>query len=266
MSTFSTYLSIAHNLSRYQAMTAADPTVAQATKYYQANIGKVTTPAQLVNNPRLFNYAMTAFGLGDMTYAKGLMQKVLQQGTSSSKALANKLNNPKILAFAQAFDFAASGTSTTKTTAATSDVVSKYVMQTLETHQGAQNPGVQLALYFQQNASKITDGYSILADSKLLTVAQTTLGISSYTSMQNIDIQAKQLDRLLTYSNFQKSSYVLNFVERFSAQYDLNNASSSTSSSATSNIVSPLLTGASSTTTLSTDLLMSIQNLRLGGS
>jgi hypothetical protein len=139
-------------------------------------------------------------------------------------------------------------------------------MQTLETTQGAQTPGVQLALYFQQNASKITDGYSILADSKLLTVAQTTLGISSYTSMQNIDIQAKQLDRLLTYSNFQKSSYVLNFVERFSAQYDLNNASSSISSSATSNIVSPLLASTGSTTSFSADLLMSIQNLRLGGS
>jgi hypothetical protein len=266
MSTFSTYLSIAQNLSRYQAMTAADPTVAQATKYYQANIGKIATVDQFVNNSRIFNYAMTAFGLSDMTYAKTLIKQVLAQGTSSSKALANTLNNPKILALAQAFNFAANGTLTTKTTAATTDVVGKYVMQTLETNQGAQNPGVQLALYFQQNASKITDGYSILADSKLLTVAQTTLGISSYTSMEDIDKQAKQFDHLLTYSNFQKSSYVLNFVERFSAQYDLNNASSSTSGSGTSNIVSPLLTGTSSTTTFSTDLLMSLQNLRLGGS
>jgi hypothetical protein len=263
MSTFSTYLSIAQNLSRYQSMTAADPTVAQATKYYQANIGKIATPAQLVNNPRLFKYAMTAFGLGDMTYAKSLMQKVLEQGTSSSKALANKLNNPKILAFAQAFNFAANGTSTTKATAATSDVVNQYVMQTLETNQGAQNPGVQLALYFQQNASKITDGYSILADSKLLTVVQTTLGISSYTSAENIDKQAKQLDRLLTYPSFQKSSYVLNFVERFSAQYDLTNGIG-----AAANIVSPILstTSSTSTTTFSADLLMSLQNLRLGGS
>jgi hypothetical protein len=265
MSTFSSYLSIANNLSRYQSMTAADPTVAQASKYYQANIGKITTVDQFVNNNRIFTYAMTAFGLSDMTYAKSLIKKVLEQGTSSSKALANTLNNPKILALAQAFNFAANGTSTTKATAATSDVVSKYVMQTLETKQGAQNPGVELALYFQQNASKITDGYSILADSKLLKVVQTTLGISSYTSMENIDKQANQLNKLLTYSNFQKPSYVRTFLERFSAQYDLTNASSSTSSSATSNIVSALATDTSSTS-FSTDLLMSIQNLRLGGS
>src|SRR5208283_3943299 len=146
MSTFSTYLSIANNLSRYQTMTADDPTVAQATAYFQANIGKVTTVDQFVNNARLFNYAMTAFGLSDMTYAKSLIKQVLEQGTTSSKALANTLNNPDILALARAFNFKLYGSSTTQTTAATADVVNKYVMQTLETNEGTQNPGVQLAL------------------------------------------------------------------------------------------------------------------------
>jgi hypothetical protein len=264
MSTFTSYMNVANNLTRYQTMTAADPTVAQATKYFQANIASVTTPAQLVNNPRLFKYAMTAFGLGDMTYAKSMMQKVMEQGTSSSSALANTLNNPKILAFANAFNFKLYGTATTQTTAATTDVTSQYVMQTLETNQGSQDPGVQLALYFQQNASKITSGYSILADSNLLTVAQTTLGISSYTSAENIDQQSKQLDSLLNYKDFQSPAKVQTFLERFAAQYDLNNAGSSTSSS-TSNVVSA--TGASSsTTTFSTSLLMSLQSFQLGGS
>jgi hypothetical protein len=263
MSTFTSYLSIANNLSRYETMTAADPTVAQATKYYQAHIGGVTTPAQLVNNTRLFNYVMNAFGLGDMTYAKSLIQKVLEQGTSSSKALANTLANPGILALAHAFNFAQNGAATTKSAAATTDVVNKYVMQTLETNQGSQNPGVELALYFQQNASNITNGYSILADKNLLSVVQTMLGISSYTSAENIDRQAKQLDSMLTYSDFKKPSYVQNFLERFSAQYDLNNASSTANS--TSNIVSPLLTTGTASTGFSTDLLMSLQNFKLGG-
>lgn len=264
MSTFTTYMSIANNLGRYQAMTAADPTVAQATKYFQANIGSITTPAQLVNNPRIFNYVMNAFGLGNMTYAKAMIQKVLEQGTSSSKALANTLNNPNILALANAFNFPLYGSSTTKTTAATSDVVNKYVMQTLETNQGNQDPGVQLALYFQQNASKITDGYSILADTNLLTVVQTTLGISSYTSAENIDQQAKQLNSLLNYKDFQNPAKVQTFLERFSAQYDLTNSSSSTSGGA-STIVSPLLTTGSASAGFSNALLMSIQNLKLGG-
>jgi hypothetical protein len=260
MSTFTTYLTIANNLSRYQKMTAADPTVTQATKYFQANIGKITSADQFVKNTRLFNYAMTAFGLSDMTYAKTLIKKVLEQGTSQSTALANKLNNPKILALAQAYNFAVTGASTTQTTAATTDVVSKYVMQALETNQGTQYPGVQLALYFQQNASKITNGYTILADSKLLSVVQTTLGISAYTSAENIDTQAKHFDRLLTYSDFKTPQKLQNFLERFTAQYDLANPTATTSNAA--NLIN-LATGA--TSGFSTDLLMSLQTFKLGG-
>ena len=171
----------------------------------------ITTVDQFVNNTRIFNYAMTAFGLSDMTYAKSLIKQVLEQGTTSSSALANTLDNPKILALAQAFNFSLYGADTTQTIAATSDVVSKYVMQTLETNEGSTNPGVQLALYFQQNASKITDGYSILADSNLLTVVQTTLGLSSYTSAENIDVQAQQLDKLLELFRFPESDQSAEF-------------------------------------------------------
>ncbi|MCW2283459.1 hypothetical protein M2323_001127 [Rhodoblastus acidophilus] len=263
MSTFTDYLSIANNLGRYQTMTAADPTVAQATKYFQANIGAITTPAQLVNNPRIFNYVMSAFGLSDMTYAKSLIQQALEQGTSSSSALAVKLNNPNITALVKAFDFSTYGTATTAQSSASSDVVDKYVMQTLETNQGNTNPGVQLALYFQQNASKITDGYSILADKNLLSVVQTTLGISSYTSAQSVDSQAAQFDKLLTYSDFQDPAKVQTFLERFTAEYDVQNP---TASSSTSSVLSLFDASSSSSSGISIDLMMSMQNLRLGGS
>ncbi len=264
MSTFTDYMTIASNLTRYQTMTASDPTVAQATNYFQANIGSITTPAQLVNNTRIFNYVMNAFGLGSMTYAKSLIQKVLEQGTTSSTALANTLNNPTILALAQAFDFQLYGADTTKTLAATTDVVKRYVMQTLETSQGQQNPGVQLALYFQHNASTITNGYSILADKNLLTVVQTTLGISPYSSTENIDLQAKQLDKLLNYSDFRNPTKLQNFLERFAAQHDFNNPTASTGS-ASSSLTMLFNASSSSAAGISVNLLMSMQNLKLGG-
>jgi hypothetical protein len=260
MGTFTDYLTIANNLTRYQTMTAADPTVAQATKYFQDNIGQIKTVDQLVNNKRLFTYAMTAFGLSDMTYAKSLIKKVLEQGTTSSSALANKLNNPKILALAKAFNFKLYGADTTQTIAATSDVVNKYVMQKLETNEGNKNAGVQLALYFQQNASKITSGYSILADSSLLKVVQTTLGISSYTSAENVDRQAAQFDKLLKYSDFSDPSKVRKFLERFTAQYDAANPSASAST-----VVSAVRSSSSTSVSFSVDLLMSLQNLKRGG-
>ena len=147
MSTFSDYLSISTNLSRYQTMTASDPTVASATAYFQANIGNVTSAADLVKNTRLFNYVMTAYGLSDMTYAKSLIQQALEQGTSSSSALANKLNNPQITALVNAFDFSANGPSTTQQSGLAQTVTNNYVMQTLETNENNTSPGVALALF-----------------------------------------------------------------------------------------------------------------------
>lgn len=265
MSTFTDYQQITTNLSRYQKLTASDPVVSQATKYYQANIGKITSAADLVNNTRLFNYVMTAYGLSDMaSYGKKLVQKALEQGAVSKFVI--QLNNPKIAALAQDFTFAYTGAATVQQTKIKQGVVDKYVMQTLETNQGQTNPGVSMALYFRDHASKITDGYSILADKTLLSVVQTTLGISSYTSVQNVDTQAARFDKMLTYSDFKDSAKVDKFLQRFAAMYDVQNPYAGSSSSGSSAALAIFNASYSSTTTMSVSLLMSMQNLRLGGS
>ncbi len=271
MSTISSYLSISNNLPKWQAMTAQQPQVATQTSYFEANIGKVHNIGQLVNNPRLFDYAMTAFGLGSMTYATGLMTKVLQQGVTSNSALANTLNNPGVLAFAKAFDFVDNGASATSSSTLQNTVVKNYVQNTLETEQGQQNPGVQLALYFAQNAPKVTSVYGILADKNLLTVVQTALGISSMTSAEPIDTQAAQLGGMLKISDFQNPKKLQNFIERFAAMYDMNNSSSSSGSGYTaSNAPNALILDAANAASggsqgIDQTLLLSAQNLNAGG-
>ncbi|MCX7899605.1 MAG: DUF1217 domain-containing protein, partial [Methylocystis sp.] len=96
MTTISDYRAIANDLTRWRGITAKDPQVALETKYFSGNIGKVTSIDDLLKNRRLFNYAMTAFGLGDMTYAVGMMRKVLEQGVSDPRALANTLDKHNI--------------------------------------------------------------------------------------------------------------------------------------------------------------------------
>ena len=56
---------------------------------------------------------------------------------------------------------------------------------------------------------------------------------------ENIDVQAKQFDRLLTYSDFKTPQKVRNFLERFTAQYDLNNPTATTSNAAATNSPRP---------------------------
>jgi hypothetical protein len=241
--TLSAYLTVENHLSQWQKLAANAPAVQTATKYFEQNIGSVTSAKQLVANPRLFDYAMTAFGLGDRIYAKGLMQKVLEQGVTSSTALANTLNNTNILAFAEAFDFADNGSATTASSSLVDQVVGKYVENSLETSQGQQNPGVQLALYFQAQAPNVTSVYQILADKNLLSVVQTALGISPMTAAEPIDTQANMLTSQLKLSDFQDTAKLQKFIERFCDQYDANNNTpgATTSSASTTTLTTASL-------------------------
>lgn len=229
LSTTATYLSVAGNIARQQAATAAKPDVKTATANYLAAIGKVKTVGQFVNDYALFSYAMKAYGLADMTYAKGLMTKVLNGGVTSSSALANTLSDPRYKAFAAAFDFAGLGATATAATSATSGAAAKYIQQTLEDDQAKTNQGVANALYFKRNAASVTSVYGLLADSKLLSVVETTYNISSTLGQSDIDTQAAVLSKLVNIKDLQNSTKVERLVERYTSQYDANNASQVTS-------------------------------------
>ena len=261
LSTTASYLAVSNNLTRLQTSTEAQPQVANDTAYYLANIGKVMSISDLVGNYRLFTYAMKAYGLEDMSYAKGLMTKILQGGVTSTSALANTLDNANYKAFATAFDFVGKGSTVTQSTAATTGTVSKYVEQTLEDSQGTSNQGVQLALYFQRAASSVTNVYGLLADPDLLKVVQTAFGLPASASA-DIDSEAATLSKVINISDLQDPAKVQKLAERFTAMWDVdgNNTSSDASS------VTQIFAGSSTSTGFSSDLLLSLQGLQLGGS
>lgn len=228
ISTTAAYLAVSNNLTRQQAATASQGDVKNATNYYLANIGKVKTVDQFINNYQLFSYAMKAFGLSDMTYAKGLMTKVLEGGVKSSSALANTLSDPRYRAFATAFDFATAGTSATSATSATTGTTAKYVEQTLEDNQAKSNPGVSNALYFSRHASSITSVYGLLADPTMLSVVETAYGISSTLGQSDIDTQAALLTKVVPIADLQDQTKVAKIITRYTAQYDVSTSSTAT--------------------------------------
>ena len=221
ISTTAAYLAISNNLARQQAATAAQGDVKTATDYYLANIGKVKTVDQFVNNYQLFSYAMKAFGLGDMTYAKGLMTKVLNGGVASSSALANTLSDPRYKAFATAFNFAADGAGTTASAAATTGTTAQYVEQALEDNEAKTNQGVSNALYFSRHAASITSVYGLLADPTMLNVVETAYGISSTLGESDIDTQAALLTKVVPIDDLKDPEKVATLLTHYTAQYDV---------------------------------------------
>ena len=122
------------------------------------------------------------------------------------------------------------------------------------------NPGVKLALYFQQNAPNIKSAYDILADKNLLTVVQTALGISDYTSYEDIDTQAKLITNSMNIADLQDPKKLQAFIQKFSVLYDANNPTAATSQ----DVPNALMTNASTSTNFSVDLLASMQAIKPG--
>jgi hypothetical protein len=230
--TTSAYLTVAANLPKMQAATASAPAVKTASAYYAANIGKVTSIDQFVGNYRLLSYALDAYGLGDQINSTALIKQVLEGGTSNPRSLANTL--PQWKAFATAFNFTGAGATSISTPTAISTTETNYDEQQLETNEGQQDVGVQLALYFNRVAPTVTNTYGILADQNLLEVVETIFGLPSSFSSENIDVQAKTLTNIFKISDLQNPAKLKQLTERFTASYDMTYGSSSGSSTSLS--------------------------------
>lgn len=224
-STTSLYLAVSRNLPARQAATASRGDVKNATAYFLANIGRAATAKDLVDDKRLFSFAMTAYGLGDMLYAKGLMLRVLEGGTASPKALANTLSDPRYRAFAKAFDFAGLGAKATQDLDAAAATASRYVEQTLEDGQAKSDQGVADALYFRRNASSITSVYGLLADRTMLGVVEAAYGITATLGQTDIDTQAAVLGKVVKIADFQDPAKVDKLIGRFTAARDAGSGS-----------------------------------------
>jgi Protein of unknown function (DUF1217) len=253
------YRIISENLDRTLKTTAERPQIARETKYYLANISKVKSIDDFLGNDRLYNYAMKASGLSDMSYAKAFMRKVLKEGIDSDRAFANTLSDPRYKKFAETFNFARYGETATVFERAQQGTVDNYIRQTLEEDTGDQNEGARLALYFDRKAPEITSIYQLLGDRALLKVIHTAFQIPELTSLMDIDKQAEMIGKKLDIDDLKDPEKLKKLLNRFTSLWELDNGASSSGASGTAALFSQSSVG------ISSSVLSAIQNLKLGG-
>ena len=255
--TYTSYKLIAADLATSLERVAEQPDVKRETEYYLSKIGEVKSIDDFFADSRLYNYAMKAHGLEDMAYAKAFMRKVLSEGVDSDDAFANKLSDSRYKELVESLNFARHGEAATSFDASQKGVVDKYNRQTLEVNAGNDNTGVRLALYFERMASSITSGYSIIADDAISQVVRTALQLPDEFVATDVDRQSEYYEDVLDIESFQDPVEVGKFLERFTAMWEAANPTGS---------YDPLTAFQSSSLTgISTDLLISINNLKLGG-
>lgn len=258
--TYTGYRLIASDMARSLKRVSSEPLVDRENAYYMENIGKVKSIDDFMADHRLYKYALKAFGLQDMAYAKAFVRKVLTEGVSERDSFANALTDRRYKEFATVFDFAAKGDQATAGPDAQKGVVDRYVRQTLEIEAGSQNEGVRLALYFERKAPTITNVYEILGDRALLSVVQNAFGIPALSSRADIDKQAAMIEKRLDIKSLSDPAVVKKFLTRFTAMYEMNNPNTSKVPS-----VASVLLGGTSAIGISSAILTTLQSFKPGG-
>lgn len=259
LSTALSYQMLTKNLPRSLDSVAANPTVQRTSDYYLAKIGGVKSIDAFLKDDRLYRYAMKAFGLEEMTYAKAFMRKALEGGIDAPDAFANQLSDKRYRDFVEAFNFVRYGGATTAFDRTQQGTVDKYLRQTLEENAGVENEGVRLALYFERKASGISSMLSILADPALLKVVQTALSIPAATGALDLDKQVALIKKRLDLADLKDPAKLAKFMTRFTSLWEVQNRSSASASPAVMLISGPRESG------IRSDLLQSLQRLKLGG-
>lgn len=258
MSVAVSYQLLSQNLTRSLAITANQGQVKIETEYYLENYGSIRSLDDFVADTRVFRYAMTAFGLSDMAYAKGYMRKILEEGVNDPSSLANRTTDPRIKEFARVFDFASFEDLTMTRSATGQAVVDRYVRQTMEETAGRDDgEGVRLALYFERMAPTVRNAYEILADKALSEVVRTVLGLPPEFGAADIDKQAAVIAERFEIEELRDPQKLDKILRQFTAIWDATRT----------NTVNPILSlfSVGQQPTVSIDLAMSLTTFRLGG-
>ncbi|UGV26195.1 DUF1217 domain-containing protein [Rhodopseudomonas boonkerdii] len=175
VSTYINYNLVSRDLQKSMTKVSQQAAVSKDSAYYKANIGKVTSVDDLLNDHRLYTYATKAYGLEDMAYAKAFIRKVLESNLSDANSFANKLSDKRYREFAAAFPFG-TASADTKTAQSANQIDDMIGLYTAVAKRGVDALDANKN-YYNLTIGKITNVNALLADDKLRDYVFSAYGI-----------------------------------------------------------------------------------------
>ncbi|MBW7968677.1 DUF1217 domain-containing protein [Bradyrhizobium sp. BR 10289] len=173
VSTYFSYSYITRNLQQSLTRVGQQTDVAREAAYYKANIGKVKSVDDLMKDYRLYHYAMKAYGLEDMAYAKAFMKKVLESDLNDSNSFVNKLVDKRYREFAAAFSFKGTATPVAQSDTQTDDMIGLYTA----TKKSQVDALASDKDYYNSKIGGITSADQLLNDDRLRNYVYSAFGI-----------------------------------------------------------------------------------------
>ncbi|TCA51063.1 DUF1217 domain-containing protein [Rhizobium pisi] len=166
------YSILSKDMTSSLAKVASQSTVKKEAQYYADNINKVKTVDDFLGDYKLYSYAMKAYGLEDMTYAKAFMKKVLESDLTDPNSYANKLSDTRYREFAAAFNFN-SPEKDVQTDAQEDDLIGLYKQSFVD----ADNAATAESTYYSNNIDSVQTVDDLVNNTRLRTYVLKTFKI-----------------------------------------------------------------------------------------
>lgn len=246
MSGYAGWRFLERTLDVQQETFARAPSVSKITDQFRADISKVKTADDLVENRALLSVALGAFGLDDDIGNKFFIGKILSDGTTSDTALANRLADKSYAAMSAAFGFGDPGGPFTNLTGFADRIIAKFEAKQFQRAVGDQDNDLRLALSIKEGLNDIADQserpatqwFSLMGNPPLRAVFETALGLPSSLAKIDLDQQLRAFqtrsesvfgtNRL---SDFKNKTEQENLIQMFLIRSQVNAASSRSSGS-----------------------------------
>jgi hypothetical protein len=165
--------------------------------YFSKKINTVLTAKELVDDRRLLSVALGAFSLSDDLDNRYFIQKILEEGTESSDALANRLADDRYRRLSKAFGFGPGDVPGTLNPTRMSETVDLYKTLSFEVSVGEQDDTMRVALYAQRELRDLAKStmsedakwFSVMALPPLRKMFETALGLPASFGQIDIDKQ-----------------------------------------------------------------------------
>jgi len=183
---------------RQREVFEKSPVLDRDIDYFRENISGALSAEDLVNDRRLLTVALGAFGLGEEIGKKAFIQKILEEGTEKSDALANRFNEPRFKALSDAFGYGnIQGGSSVLLESFREDIIARFKSREFDRAVGEVDNDMRLALNFRQDIPAIADSdatettawFQIMGQQPLREVIATALNIPQSVSQLDIDRQ-----------------------------------------------------------------------------
>ena len=190
------------------------PTDARRIEAFRTRIAGIESAEELIDDDEVYAFVMTAFGLEDRIFAKGMMRKILQSDPGDPGALVNRLTDPRFERLHAALGLHEGGGRLTDPRRQ-EETVDLYLATRFEAGISNQNDVVGAALAFRRAAAEIDSPYDVLKDPETALVLRRALGLPDAMARLDVDRQAAMITQRFDLGRLSDPDEVEKVVRKF---------------------------------------------------